>query len=77
MKTLKQLLAAKTRQLAVVAPSDTVFHALSVMAANDVGALLVLAAVATLAVAGAERILRKEINAQAHAELLTQLKSEL
>jgi F-type H+-transporting ATPase subunit b len=30
-----------------------------------------------LAVAGAERILRKEINAQAHAELLTQLKSEL
>ena len=42
MKTLKQMLAAKTRQLAVVAPSDTVFHALSVMAANDVGALLVL-----------------------------------
>ncbi|MCF8177407.1 MAG: F0F1 ATP synthase subunit B [Sulfuritalea sp.] len=33
--------------------------------------------VATLAVAGAERILRKEINAQAHAELLAQLKSEL
>jgi F-type H+-transporting ATPase subunit b len=33
--------------------------------------------VAILAVAGAERILRKEINAQAHAELLTQLKSEL
>jgi F-type H+-transporting ATPase subunit b len=33
--------------------------------------------VAALAVAGAERILRKEINAQAHAELLTQLKSEL
>ena len=33
--------------------------------------------VAVLAVAGAERILRKEINAQAHAELLTQLKSEL
>jgi len=33
--------------------------------------------VATLAVAGAERILRKEINPQAHAELLTQLKSEL
>ncbi|MBK8119682.1 MAG: F0F1 ATP synthase subunit B [Sulfuritalea sp.] len=33
--------------------------------------------VATLAVAGAERILRKEINAQAHAALLTQLKSEL
>ena len=33
--------------------------------------------VAALAVAGAERILRREINAQAHAELLTQLKSEL
>jgi F-type H+-transporting ATPase subunit b len=33
--------------------------------------------VAVLAVAGAERILRKEINAHAHAELLTQLKSEL
>lgn len=33
--------------------------------------------VAQLAVAGAERILRKEINAQVHAELLTQLKSEL
>ncbi len=33
--------------------------------------------VAQLAVAGAERILRKEINAQAHAELLTQLKLEL
>ena len=33
--------------------------------------------VAALAVAGAERILRKEINAKAHAELLTQLKAEL
>lgn len=33
--------------------------------------------VALLAVAGAEKILRKEINAQAHTELLTQLKSEL
>lgn len=33
--------------------------------------------VAQLAVAGAEKILRKEINAQAHAELLAQLKSEL
>ena len=33
--------------------------------------------VAALAVAGAERILRKEINAQVHAELLTQLKLEL
>lgn len=42
MKTLKQLLADKKRPLAVVAPSDSVFHALTVMAANDVGALLVL-----------------------------------
>ncbi|MBI5861951.1 MAG: F0F1 ATP synthase subunit B [Rugosibacter sp.] len=33
--------------------------------------------VAQLAVAGAEKILRKEINVQVHAELLTQLKSEL
>ena len=33
--------------------------------------------VAALAVTGAERILRKELNAQAHAELLAQLKSEL
>jgi CBS domain-containing protein len=42
MKTLKQMLSGKNRPLAVVAPSDTVFHALSVMAKNDVGALLVL-----------------------------------
>lgn len=42
MKTLKQLLAEKQRPLAVVAPNDTVFHALSVMAQHDVGALLVL-----------------------------------
>jgi F-type H+-transporting ATPase subunit b len=33
--------------------------------------------VATLAVKGAEQILKREINAQAHAELLTQLKAEL
>jgi F-type H+-transporting ATPase subunit b len=33
--------------------------------------------VAQLAVAGAEKILRKEINAQAHAELLANLKQEL
>ena len=42
MKTLKQLLAEKHRPLAVVAPSDSVFHALGVMAQNDVGAVLVL-----------------------------------
>lgn len=33
--------------------------------------------VASLAVAGAEQILKKEINAQVHADLLTQLKSQL
>jgi F-type H+-transporting ATPase subunit b len=33
--------------------------------------------VASLAVAGAEKILRREVNAQAHAELLTQLKKEI
>nr|MBL8410776.1 CBS domain-containing protein [Dechloromonas sp.] len=42
MRTLKQLLADKHRPLAVVTPSDTVFHALNVMAQHDVGALLVL-----------------------------------
>ncbi|PKO89105.1 MAG: histidine kinase [Betaproteobacteria bacterium HGW-Betaproteobacteria-12] len=42
MKTLKQLLAEKQRPLAVVAPGDSVFHALSVMAKHDVGAVLVL-----------------------------------
>lgn len=42
MKTLKQMLAGKHRPLAAVAPSDSVFHALTVMAQNDVGALLVL-----------------------------------
>lgn len=35
------------------------------------------AQVAELAVAGAERILRREINAQVHAELLSNLKQEL
>ena len=33
--------------------------------------------VAALAVAGAEKILRREVNAQTHADLLTQLKAEL
>lgn len=33
--------------------------------------------VASLAVAGAEKILRREVNAQSHAELLQQLKKEL
>ena len=34
-------------------------------------------AVADLAVKGAEQILKREVNAQAHAELLTQLKAQL
>lgn len=42
MKTLRQLLAGKSQTLAAVAPQDTVFHALKVMADNDVGAVLVL-----------------------------------
>jgi CBS domain-containing protein len=42
MKTLKQLLANKHRPLAVVTPSDSVFHALTVMSEHNVGALLVL-----------------------------------
>ncbi len=42
MKTLKQLLADKQRPLAVVAPKDSVFHALNVMAEHNVGAVLVL-----------------------------------
>lgn len=42
MKTLNQLLAGKSQSLAAVAPKDTVFHALKVMADNQVGAVLVL-----------------------------------
>ena len=42
METLKQMLSGKRRPLAVVAPNDTVFHALTLMAQHDVGALLVL-----------------------------------
>ncbi len=42
MKTLKQLLADKSPVLAAVAPDDSVFHALCVMAEHNVGALLVL-----------------------------------
>ena len=42
MITLKQLLAGKQRPPVVVAPTDTVFHALTLMAEHDIGALLVL-----------------------------------
>lgn len=42
MKTLKQLIDSKTGPLAVVSPRDSVFHALSVMAAHGVGAVMVM-----------------------------------
>ena len=42
MKTLKQLLATKPHPLAVVAPKDTVFHALKIMADHAIGAVLVM-----------------------------------
>lgn len=42
MKTLKQLLLDKTQPMVVVAPGDTVFHALTVMAQHNVGAVMVL-----------------------------------
>jgi len=42
MRTLKQLLSDKQRPPVVVAPIDTVFHALTLMAQHDIGALLVL-----------------------------------
>jgi CBS domain-containing protein len=42
MKSLKHLLDEKRRGLISVGPSDTVFHALNLMAQHDIGALLVL-----------------------------------
>lgn len=42
MRTLKQMLASKNRPLALVAPSDSVFHALEIMAQHNVGAVLVM-----------------------------------
>ena len=42
MKTLRQILAAKSADLAVVSPEDPVFHALQVMSNANVGAVLVL-----------------------------------
>ena len=42
MKTLKQMLAGKQRPLVVVSPNDSVFHALTLMAQHNVGALMVL-----------------------------------
>jgi CBS domain-containing protein len=42
MKTLKQLIESKNRQLASISPEQTVLRALEIMAEYDVGALLVL-----------------------------------
>ena len=42
MRTIKQLIEGKNKNLAAIAPADTVLRALEVMAAYDVGALLVL-----------------------------------
>ncbi len=42
MKTLRQILAGKSGQLATVAPDQPVFHALQVMSDANVGAVLVL-----------------------------------
>ena len=42
MKTLKQRLESNPRKLATVAPDQTIYEALKVMAESDVGALLVM-----------------------------------
>ena len=42
MKTLRQLIDGKNRQLATVSPGQSVLRALEIMADVDVGALLVL-----------------------------------
>lgn len=42
MKTLKQMLSDKQRPLVVVSPNDSVFHALTLMAQHNVGALMAL-----------------------------------
>ena len=42
MKSLKHLLDEKQRSLITVGPTDTVFHAVNLMAQHDIGALLVM-----------------------------------
>ena len=42
MKTLRQLIEDKSRNLASIAPEESVLRALKIMAEHDVGALLVL-----------------------------------
>ena len=41
MKTIKQILAEKTKPLTTVAPEDTVQHALELMRDRDIGAVMV------------------------------------
>jgi len=42
MKTLKQLMESKQKNLASISPEQSVLRALEIMAENDVGALIVL-----------------------------------
>jgi CBS domain-containing protein len=42
MKLLEQILAGKRHRLIAVAPGDTVFQALTLLAQHDIGALLVM-----------------------------------
>ena len=42
MKTIKQILAEKTKPLTTVAPGDTVQHALELMRERDIGAVMVV-----------------------------------
>jgi CBS domain-containing protein len=42
MKTIKQILAEKTRPLSTVAPGDTVLHAMELMRERDIGAVMVV-----------------------------------
>ena len=44
MKLLEQILAGKPHRLIAVAPGDTVFQALTLLAQHDIGALLVMEA---------------------------------
>ena len=42
MKTVKQLLHAKGHKIASIGPEESVFDAMQLMAANNIGALLVM-----------------------------------
>lgn len=67
---------ARTEAARIVADARKAAEAEAELAAQHVKDAL-RTQVAELAVAGAERILRREINAQVHAELLSNLKQEL